>query len=423
MEKIYNLGQKILKEIYKMKKIISKKQNSGIVLVTTLLIMTLLTALAAFFIGSVLSEFKISASNRGGTIGFYVAESGVEEAIYKVKNDSNFRTNFLNGTLNSSNGSFSRNPYLIAGSSYSVVVTSIAPGEAQIISTGKYTSGGITAQRIVNTKIIKGVNPNPPWGNTMFGSDEVEISGSKVNIAGGDLFANEDIEIEAFSNVNATNNVYSNKDIKVGGNCVLTVGGEKRAQNYPPAPDPITMPQIDFDSSNPNSWLNQATAVYTDKQFSDLLTNNPNLTLSGIIYVKGSVSVGKGQSLTINGLLVADSDVEVGQNSSGMATLTVNKPANGNPSGVLTKGKIKIKKNASDVYINGLVYANDEFKASDTNSQLTIIGGIISRKVQFTNISTKTAQITYDNERVSQILNQENSASPTVQVEHWEENY
>lgn len=401
-----------------------RKKNSGVVLIATLLITLLLSALSAFFIGAMLQEFKIATSNRSGVISFYVAESGAEEAIYKIKNDASYRTDFQNGTLNTS---FTRNPYLVTGSSYNVQLQSLAPGEAEITSTGIYQAGILTAQRVIKTKIVKGLSPNPPWSRALYGSEEVNIFGSRVNITSGDLLANDDIDVWGFSTVNAGGNVYSNANINVWLFSTLNVSGEKRAQNFPPAPDPVEMPMIDFDSPNPNSFKNQADQIYTQSQFRDLLRDNPNLTLNGITYVTGNVDIKKRQSLTVNGLLVADGSISVGLAAlmplTGSASLIVNKPADESMSGLLSKSKIQLGVHASNISINGLVYSSDQFQSFNFGNAFSVIGGIIARKIQITNVFSQPITITYDDERVSKIIQQENSESPTVQVEHWEESY
>lgn len=403
-----------------------KNNKSGIVLITSLLIMVLLAALSAFFIGSMLSEFRIATANKGGTISFYVAESGIEEAIIKVKNDPIFNANFINGTLNSSNGTFSRDPFLIAGSSYTVIIESLAPGEAKITSTSKYKTGILTAQRIVMAKIIKGTNPNPPWNNALYAASGINVHGTTLNISNGDMFSNNGMHIFGHGNINLTNDALTNGDIDVHPNSTFTVGGTKKAQNFPPAADTVQMPMLDFDSNDPDSFLNQATAIYTQQDFDNLLKNNSPLSLSGIIYVRGDVNIKKNQVLTVTGLLVSDGNINIGTTGSGgpdSASLTINKPADGSVSGVLTKAKLKIGVHAGNVNINGLVYCNDQQAHFDNfGYELNVTGGIIAREISFINI-VRPVNVTFDSDRVSKVLSQAYNFSPTVQVEHWEENY
>ena len=402
---------------------ISKKTNkkqSGIVLIVVLLVTVLLATLSAFFIGAMVAEFKISTSNRSGTVSFYVAESGAEEAIYRVKNDDAYKTALGNGTLNET---FSRDPFLIAGSSYSVSVVSISPGEAQITSTGKFKIGALTAQRVIKTKLVKGTNPDPVWNSVLYGSREIDIFASAPDIV-GDLYAVNDVDVWGFSNVDVTGNVYAGHDIIVWLFSQLNVTGEKRAQNYPPPPDPIEMPIIDFDSASPNSLKSLADQVYTQQQFKDLLNANPNLVLNGITYVTGSIDLKKTQ-LTVNGMLVADGNIDIGMTWPGWGnpnpTLTITHPA-GELSGLFSKSKIKMGVHARDISIDGLIYCLDEFRTFDFGNSLTVNGGIIAGKVALRNLFS-TITFNYDSSRIFPILQLDNPESPTIQVEHWEESY
>lgn len=397
-----------------------KKENKGIVLVATLLIVVLLSALSAFFIGAVLQEFRISTSSRSGTVGFYVAESGAEEAIYRVKNDASYRTGFINGTLNET---FSRDPFFSQGSSYIVSVQSTAPGEADITSTGKFQSGSIIAQRVIKTKMVRGTNPDPVWNSVLYGSRNIDIFASAPNIT-GNLYAVNDIDVWGFSDVDVTGNVYAGDNIVTWLFSSLDVSGEKRADNYPPPPDPIEMPEIDFDSASPDSLKSMASNIYTQQQFKNLLDSNQDLTLNGIIYVTGNIDL-KQTRLIVNGALVADGNIDIGETWPGRwnpnPTLTVTHPE-GSISGVFSKSKIKMGVHARDISIDGLIYSLDEFRAFNFGNNLFVNGGIIAGEVALRNIFTSMT-FNYDASRITPVLELDNNDSPTIQIEHWEESY
>lgn len=397
-----------------------KKEQSGIVLIVALLVTILLSALSAFFIGSMVSESKISSSNRSGVISFYVAESGVEEAIFRVKNDNSYETAFVNGTLNLT---FSRNPYLIAGSSYSVSLVSASPGNVQVTSTGSFQFGATTAQRVIKTKLVKGTNPDPVWPSVLYGSREIDIFASAPDIT-GDLYAVNDLDVWGFSNVDVIGNVYAGHNINVWLFSDLDVTGEKRSQNYPPPPDPIEMPMIDFDSANPTSLKSLADNIYTQQQFKDLLNANSNLTLNGITYVTGNIDLKKTQ-LTVNGMLVADGNIDIGMTWPGWGnpnpTLTITHP-DGELSGLFSKSKIKMGVHSRTISIDGLMYCLDEFTTFNFANNLSVNGGIIAGEVNLRNLFSSIT-FNYDSSRIFPILQLENEESPTVQIEHWEENY
>ncbi len=397
-----------------------KNNKSGVVLIATLLVTILLATLAAFFIGSMLAEFRIATSNRSGITSFYVAESGLEEAIFKVKNDASIRSALENGTLDYT---LERDPYLLLGSSYSVTMQSLAPGEAEIVSTGKFQKGAISAQRVVKTKIVKATNPDPDWDSALYGSREIDIFASAPDIT-GDLYAVNDIDIWGFSDVDITGNIYAGNNINVWFLSSLDITGEKRAQNYPPPPGPIEMPIIDFDSGSPDSLISLADQIYTQQQFKNLLSSNPSLTLDGITYVTGNINL-KQTQLTVNGALVADGSINVGMTFPGWGnpnpTLTVTHPED-ELSGLFVKSKIKMGVHARDISIDGLMYCLDEFRTFSFANNLYINGGIIAGQVNLRNLFSSIT-FNYDSSRIFPILDLGNEESPAIQIEHWEETY
>ncbi len=418
-----NLWQKNKKNMIK-----NPQQEKGFALVITFIVLLLLLLLGVFFIGFVITEFKIAVSQKVGVRAFFLAESGVEEAIFKVKNDSTYKNNFEQGTFDPSSGTFSRTLVFADGESYTVEIVSLAPGEAQVTSYGYFATGEGTAQRKVKVKIIKGLNPNPTWDKAVYASDDIDFFATNTDIT-GNIYAKDDIDIWGFSDVDVTGNADAYDEIDKSFFSSFDVTGEKHdSVTYPPPPDEIEMPQIDFDSDNSNSFLSQAEevgTVYTQNQFKNLLKNSP-VTLDGIIYVKGEIDIKKNQSLTVNGILVADGDIKVGMTSLfplfGDSGLVINTPSDSGPSGILTKGKIKIGVHAKDVSISGLAYACDEFRLFNFSSNISLTGGIIAREV---NILTawQAPNIIFDADRINTILIQEASESPTIEVEHWEEEY
>ncbi|MCX6807085.1 MAG: PilX N-terminal domain-containing pilus assembly protein [Candidatus Berkelbacteria bacterium] len=401
-------------------------RKKGFALVTVLVLTTVLLILGIFFTNISFSELKISKSLRGGTQALYIAQAGVEEAIWKVKNDESYKSDFEHGTLNQT---FSRNNVFNSQTSYEVQLNSLDKGQAEVISKGYYPLGNIKAARRIKVKFVKALNPNPSWDKVMYGSEDIELFASQANFNGGNLYAVHDITVWGGSIANVEKDALAKNNINVWLFSQLNVGGVKHSVNYPPPPEQIEMPQIDFDSDNPNSYLSKAAAagtVYAEQEFKNMLKDQSPLTLNGIIYVKGAVDIKKRQSLTVNGTLVADGNVTVGLTAlnplTGEAYLTVNKPADGSPSGILTKGKIKIGVHATNTSINGLMYAMDEINLFNFSSSLTVVGGLIAREFNIFSVWQPT-NITYDADRIQITLQQEPSYSPTIEVDYWEEEY
>lgn len=395
-------------------------------LITILILMSVLLILGIFFTNFVLLELKISNALRGGTQALYVAQAGVEEAIWKVKNEETYRSEFENGTLNRT---FVRNTIFEGKSSYNVSLKSLDKGKVEVVSTGFYNLGKQRASRKVKVKFVKALNPNPIWDKIMYGCQDIEFFASQANFQKGNLYAKDDVWVWGGSIVNVEKDVLAGGYIDVRPFSQLNVGGIKSSLNYPPPPGSIEMPQIDFDSENPNSYLSRATAagtVYTEKQFENMLKNQSPLTLNGIIYVKGNVDIKKRQSLTVNGVLVADGNISVGLTSlsppTGESFLTINKPSDGAPSGLLSKGKIKVGPHATNTNINGLIYAMDEIHLFNFTSSFSVVGGLIARELNIFSV-WQPINVTFDEERVNSVLQQQVSVSPTIEVEYWEEQY
>jgi len=166
------------------------------------------------------------------------------------------------------------------------------------------------------------------------------------------------------------------------------------------------------------------------------------LTLNNeITYVTGGIELKGGRRLQINGTLVADSTIDIGekqcwtnngQKDCGYDQITVSDPGEGKPSGILTKGKINFGLYSSyqNFEIVGLVYANDEISLVSMPSAFTIRGGILGRKISVTS-AWHNLNIYLDNTIITEGIwggskPPEGTAppySPVVTVEHWEESY
>lgn len=406
-----------------LKKKLDKKENprKGFVLLTTFSILIILGVLASFLVGLILGEWRIALSQREGFKAFYLAEAGIDDAVFRVKNDALLRSDFLNGTLNTN---FVRDPAFTSQGRYEVSLSSLGPGEASVVSSGYFSFWGTSARRVIKAKLIRGTNPQPLWDKALYSLQDINFAASLFNIS-GNIYAGRDIDVWIFSSISVEGDAEAMIRINIASFSSLSVTGEFHARNYPPPPSFIEMPQIDFDSPNPNSLLSKATAIYTEREFRDLLRDNPNLTLSGIIYVKGNINLKKDQKLTINGLLVADGSIQVGMPEGGPGEgsyLVVNDPGSNQLCGLLAKGKIQAGIHTRQFSIQGLVYSNDEVRMMHFSPSVSVNGGIITRSFSSLNLWSEV-QIILNQERISRILQLENSEAPTVKVDHWEEEY
>jgi hypothetical protein len=239
--------------------------------------------------------------------------------------------------------------------------------------------------------------------------------------------------------------------------------GDCAAEGCPPAL--VAMPMVDFDSADVNSYKNKALTkegasqcsvlcngiqcgtkcVYTSGEFSDLLWQvgeNGELTLDNeITYITGSIELKGARRLKINGTLVADGTIDIGENECwtnggdkdcGFNGISVFDPGVDKPSGILTKTKINFGPFSSfaDIEVTGLIYANDEIRMVSLPWSFTVIGGVLARKFSLTS-AWSPVDIYLDNLRILEGVwagplppgGGNPPYSPVVTVGHWEEAY
>lgn len=403
--------------------------NRGFILVTSLLVMGLLLLLATYVVSFMITEFKISLSQTTATKAYYLAESGIAEAIWRIKNDPVWKSGFE--TNASWSITYTRDPALYSNGSYQIQIINSGRARGQIISTGFIENNGSIAQRVVKTSIYKALGDSVVGNNGEYTDGNIDVSGSIINVYNGSIFANNVIIANFYSAINVDDTASAVTNINKHWTSEINAPGGIFSPENPPAPEPIPMPAISFENiSDPNSYINQADQIYTKNQFADLLWDNQNLTLEGITYVSGDIDIKGGQQLTINGTLVSEGDIEVGKKTNlccwgarcGQSSVTINRPAEPEaPSGLLAKGKINFEVCLGNFAAHGLVYGTDQISILSIPGQFDVIGGLISRKLNLASV-WQGIDITFDNEVVSYTIGDPQYA-PVVTVEHWEEEY
>lgn len=404
------------------------KQENGIALLVTLLIMFLILFLGIYVLNFSLTETKIANSQINGEKTYYLAEAGIQEMVWKLKNNTEYEQNFeTNPTWTTT---FTRNnPFGDNSGSYTTTITNNSLAHGTITSTGTIDIGNNkTSQRIIKTYIYRAIGQTNMGDNGGYADGNIDISASRVNFYNGNAHSNNKFTVNRFCAVNIDQDLNAVGQYTKNWPTIVNVGGTIHSSNYPPAPDPIAMPAIDFDSDDPNSYKNKATVVYTEAEFENLIENNHNLTLNDpITYVIGNIDLQRDQNLTINGLLVVSNDITIGssndyQHRSGYSSVIINHSI-GQQSGLFAKRKIIFSIFAGDINIAGLVYANDQMSVLSfpTSNNFTITGGLVSRKLTITSLY-RIINIYYDNDILSDAF-LATQFSPTITVEHWEEEY
>lgn len=395
----------------------------------TILLVSLIIFLALYFLVFSLNENKISNSQANGMKTYYLAEAGIAEMVWKLKNDVSYQDNFENNPTWTTN--FTRNnPFGTNSGSYTVSITNSSEAHAEIISTGQINLGNNQiAQRIIRTYVYKAIGQTGIRDNSGYADGNIDISGSVVNFYNGSAHSNN------IFNINGGSVIFVDMNLDSVGNYIKswtsssTIMGAIHAANYPPAAEQLAMPAIDFNSAATSSYKNKADIIYTESDFSNLMWNNQTLTLDdGVTYVEGDVVVKGAQTLIINGLLVIERDLEVGTTNnwggrSGSNTIIINH-ASGTPAGILVGRQANIREHTDKVYVNGVIYANDQINIVNIQPDATsfdVFGGLVSRKLTITS-SWKPINITYDNNVLLDVF-EATEYSPIILVEHWEEEY
>ncbi|MFH1582203.1 MAG: hypothetical protein ABIA08_00350 [bacterium] len=460
-------------------------QQKGIVLILTLMTLGILLLLAAYFLTFSLTETKISQNQIAAAKTYYLAEAGVNEAIWKLKNDSTWKDNFeTEPGCTIWSDSFSREGTLFSNGSYQVSIENSDCARGQIFATSTLSLPKMkTAQRVIKTKVFKSLGSLTGDGAVFSGgnSENVDINASILNIYDGNLFGNNNVNISWWSEVNIYDNpvtesvegkALANNNLNISSNSIVNATsfcaknicqGDCLDEGCPPSN--IAMPMIDFDSEDENSYKNKANAaqdsglcsvlcdgiecetkcVFTSNQFEDLLWDmgqDATLTLNNdITYVTGPIEIKGGRRLVINGTLVVDGTIDIGERNCwtrrgekdcGFNQITINDPGVDIPSGLLTKDKLNFGSYSSfqNIEMVGLIYANDEIRIVSLPYAFNLIGGILGRKVSFTSV-WEEFNIFLDNSIILEGVwagpkppeGVRPSFSPIVTIEHWEEAY
>ena len=403
--------------------IFKRQKNQGFVLLAAMLVTTLMLLLAIYITSFILTEMKISNSQAAATQTYYLAESGIAEAIWKLKNDATWKNNFeTNPTWSFT---YTRDPALYESGSYTIQIQNTGKAQGQIIATGFLQVGQSVAKRVIKTTIYKAMGDSPLGENAQYSDGNFDISGSVMNVYNGGIHSNNIMNVNLWSVLNADGNVEASNHINL--HWTSTINAAAMIDGAPNLP----MPAVSFENlSDPESYKSRATVIYTESQFSDLMWNNQNLTLPGpITYVTGDISIYGAENLTINGALVAEGNIKVGTNTllccrswrCGRSTVDINPISSSTPSGLLAKGYINFELCFNSFDADGLVYANDKINILSLPAAYNLRGGMISRKLTLTSI-WQGLNITRVNDYIISSLG-DPVFSPVVTVEHWEEEY
>jgi len=267
-------------------------QKSGYVLATALFALIILTLLGITFITFMTNEYKIAKNQKNAARAFYIAEAGLQKAIFEINQTASTYT----GETNTNFG----------GGSFTVELTDNpgVPNSKIITSTAFYPVGVLfPAKRKV--RITATAHPS--------GSSMAIRYAVQIGELGLEMYSNSRINGNVYSNGNITG--YSNTLITGDAYAVGTISSPKpevQGQKYPGSPSQ-QMPYIDAefwkaeanknnDPINGDYELNGESATLGPRKIigNFRLNSNSSLTLTGPLYVTGNFEMNSNTHLYLD---------------------------------------------------------------------------------------------------------------------------
>lgn len=470
-------------------------KEKGVIVIIAFLTLGILLLLGSYFLSFTLTESKIAKSQEIGTATYYLAEAGINQAIWKLKNDDEWSTCFVEASLEygcdceSWSDSFVQDTdELIVNSTTTVSIQNLSCARGRITATSTVDFGDKVSQRVVRAIVFRALGEPPEYG-ALLGDGNVETNSSKLNIYKGNMVNDGNVTIRSNSLVNVYNNPLTQEQegqVLARGNVTVvdsTLNSSSTCssnyctelcEGYFPGvescpPDDITIPTIDFDSDDPNSYKEKARSaelagqcsvlcngaecdtrcIYTQERFEELLWQvgkNGTLTLDhktngdvfSVYYLEGTLELKGARKLVINGALALDGNVSIGEfkkwkRDQGANQITINDPGPGIPSGLLSKGNMRFGSwsSAANTTLTGLIYGLGNAELTSLPNYYLVVGGVIVAGNFYLNTAYNGFDIYFDNDIVVEGIwaglpplgEEKPPYSPTVAVEHWEESY
>lgn len=179
-------------------------REQGLALIVIILLMFLILSLAVYFLSFSLTEERMADSQKWGIKTYHLAEAGLTEMFWKLKNNDTYKNNFMNDadwveTITRSE------PFGENGTFYEVTIRNEDKGKGEMVATGTIEiAEGRIARRVVKSKIYKAIPADEEATSTLdlhnsalFAEKKIEISHSDVDI-GGTLHSNDNIKVNGF---------------------------------------------------------------------------------------------------------------------------------------------------------------------------------------------------------------------------------
>ena len=317
------------------KKIINIISNQkGMALLTTLIFVFILVTFAVALLTMTSNDTKLSTLQRESTRAFYLAETGIEKAIW-----------YLNSSEDNPDGLYFSGSLPVSGVTatefYDVEISIIddtGPYEIKtLISTGKVREGGEynKGTRKIEVKLKKGIAPygGLNYTHAIFTNDDMTINGS-VSVKG---------------------NIHSNANLYVNGITFELVGGIATAvgtNDYGDGGQPEQdYPAIAWDYFQDLAEQGIDGGHYYD---GDYIFEGADTILTGIHFIPGNVII-KNNIFLINATIMATGSIDV----LGSGDVTLGNEIIDHPLALVAKESIEIR---GSVHGEGIIQTEGNFR-------------------------------------------------------------
>ena len=420
-------------------------KEKGTIIIIAVIAMTILMSISGYLISSLITEMEVLSGMQQSEKAYYLAESGINKAIWMLENNDEWADNFVDPGLNpDSEGNFWSENLTgeLSEGSYEVEIQNTRMGEAQIRAIAKTPFMESEARREAEVTVYKPFE-SPTEDSAVFsggGGSNVKISDTNLTINDGNLFSNHNLLLSG----NTTLNLFGEDEDLVRGHILATqninIGGNVDLEEYNAAcsrnicydecqrcpPDSTSLPTVDFDSDDEDSFKSRAQenqdedncsitcnppgedpyqcsdrCILSENELEDILwevgKDGEIVFENEITYVTGSMNIKGGRSVFSEGMIVADRSIEVGvdedwrrggDRQEGTSHIEIINEDWSSPSGLLSKRSIKLGSYGlqDESVIEGAIYAGNRVELFDLDEKLTVKGGLMGRQFELINL-------------------------------------
>jgi len=351
--------------------------QKGMALLTTLIFVFIFVTFAVSLLTMTSNDNKLSALQRDSTEAFYIAEAGIERALWYLNTPVvNGGKGLLWRTDNTElyPEGYIQETYPAASTNYyQVTVENTADQDIiKITSRGVVSDGNkVYGSRKIEVKAKKAISPasDVAYNYAIATEKDLTLKGN-VQTFGGDIHANGNIDI---SGIGENIHVYNGEATAAGGMNEYAPGNiNQEIQIYP---------KIDFD-------YYKELAIANDSYYGEntSMVFNIDTVLNGINFIDGDVEI-KANLDIIDGGIFATGEIKVTGNPTINRTISAEYD---NPLALIAKGDITL---GGDVYIEGVIQTGGVFTI---DGSITVNNGAVVADEGFLNGGAGGINIIYD---------------------------